>query len=435
MKIVRQVAAGLAFALTALALSEPAVAEAVSRIEVKGNRRVEPATIRALLPIKPGRTATPEAIDRSLKALYASGLFADVRIEPQRDRLLVTVRENPTVNRIAFEGNRKIKTEQLRSAIRTKPAEVLSRARLADDVQRLLELYRRQGLSGARVDPKAIDLAENRVNLVFEIHEGEKAGVLRISFMGNKAFSDRELRDVITTRETNLLSFLRPTDVYDPERLEFDQDRLRQFYLQRGYADFRVVSATSDYDPERKGFYVSFTLDEGPRYRFGAVGIQSDLRGADIRDLDSLLRTKSGSVFNAGLVERTLEDLTLELAKRGLAFAVVSPRVMRNPQDGTVSITYEIEEGRRVYVERIDIRGNTRTRDYVIRREFDLAEGDAYNKVLIDRTERRLRSLGFFRNVQIMHAPGSAPDRIVLNVDITEAKTGYLGWGVGYSPK
>ena len=433
--ILRGISAGLVLVLMAALPSGPASAEAVSRIEVKGNRRIEAATIRALLPLKPGRAATPEAIDRSLKALFASGLFADVRIEPQRDRLVVTVRENPTVNQVAFEGNRKIKAEELRSAVQTKPADVLSRARVAEDVRQLLELYRRRGLSGARIEPKAIDLAENRVNLVFEIREGEKAGVLRIGFVGNKAFPDRELRDVITTRETNFLSFLRPSDVYDPDRLEFDREKLRQFYLQRGYIDVRVVSATGDYDPERKGFYVSFTLDEGPRYRFGAVDIRSDLRGADMRGLDSLLRTKSGAVFDAGLVEKSVDELALELAKRGHLFAVVNPRVLRNPRDGTASVTYDVEEGRHVYVERINVRGNTFTRDYVVRREFDLAEGDAYNKALIDRAERRLKALGFFKTVRISDEPGSAPDRVVLNVDIQEAKTGYFGWSLGYSPK
>ena len=433
--ILRGISAGLVLVLMAALPSGPASAEAVSRIEVKGNRRIEAATIRALLPLKPGRAATPEAIDRSLEALFASGLFADVRIEPQRDRLVVTVRENPTVNQVAFEGNRKVKADELRSAVQTKPADVLSRARVAEDVRQLLELYRRRGLSGARIEPKAIDLAENRVNLVFEIREGEKAGVLRIGFVGNKAFPDRELRDVITTRETNFLSFLRPSDVYDPDRLEFDREKLRQFYLQRGYIDVRVVSATGDYDPERKGFYVSFTLDEGPRYRFGAVDIRSDLRGADMRGLDSLLRTKSGAVFNAGLVEKSVDELALELAKRGRLFAVVTPRVLRNPRDGTASVTYDVEEGRHVYVERINVRGNTFTRDYVVRREFDLAEGDAYNKALIDRAERRLKALGFFKTVRISDEPGSAPDRVVLNVDIQEAKTGYFGWSLGYSPK
>ena len=422
-------------ALTAfgLALSQPVAAQVVSHIVVQGNKRVEAETIRSYVRIRPGERVTQDKLNESLQALFATGLFSDVRIVPQGSQLLVMVQENPVINQVVFEGNSKLKKEQLQQEIESKPRGVLTRAKVQSDVQRILELYRRTGRYNARVEPKVIDLPEGRANLVFEINEGEKTGVLKISFVGNQAYSDWTLRDVITTGESNFLSFLKTNDVYDPDRLAADQELLRRFYLSHGYADFRVVSASADYDEQRGGFYITFTLDEGPQYRFGAVDVESSIPDMDTARLRALVRTKPGAVYNAELVEKSVEDLTVEVAKRGYAFSQVRPRGARDPASQLISVTYVIEEGPRVYVERINIRGNVRTQEEVIRREFELAEGDPYNKAYLDRTERRLKAMGYFKEVKITNEPGSAPDRVVLNVDVQEEPTGNISLGGGYS--
>ena len=429
----RLVVGSIAAAAMLVGPSWPVAAQAVTQIVIQGNRRIEAATIRTYLSIKPGERISATAKDEALKTLLATGLFSDVRIASQAGRLIVTVQEKPVINQVAFEGNRTIKAEVLRQAVESKSQGVLSRAEVQSDVQRILELYGRQGRVHARVEPKVIDLPENRANLVFEITEGEKAGVLRIQFIGNKAYSHSALRDVVTTSETSILSFLKPTDIYDPDRLAMDRELLRRFYLRKGYADV-TISARADFDPQKNGFSIAFRLEEGPHYRFGKIDVESDVSAVSVQDLRSLLRTKPGAAFNAELIEKTLEDLTVELSKKGFAFARARSRNLRDPQGRTVSVSYVVEEGPRIYVERINVRGNTRTHDQVIRREFDIAEGDPYSQVLINRADRRLKALGFFRSVAISSEPGSTPDRVVVNVDVREAPTGFLSYGVGFSP-
>ncbi|WP_321336458.1 outer membrane protein assembly factor BamA [Breoghania sp.] len=410
--------------------AEAAVARA---IVVKGNARVEDETVRAYVTVKPGRAYGASDIDESIKALFATGLFADVRIVPQGGNLVVTVTENPIINRISFEGNKKLSDEALTGVIQSKPRSMLTRARIQSDVQRILEAYRRSGRFRATVEPKIIDRSSNRSDLVFEINEGDKTGVERITFIGNKSFSDGRLRDVIRTRQSGFLSWLRTTDIYDPDRLNADQELLRRYYYKHGYADFRIVSAVADLDREQNVFYVTFTVEEGEQYTFGDVEVISSLQGVDDESLKSYLRTEPGDTYNSEAVEKTLEDLTIEAANRGYAFAQVRPRGDRDYENHTIGISYYIEEGPRVYVERINIRGNDRTRDYVIRREFDIAEGDAYNRVLIDKAERRLKNLRFFKNVSITSERGSAPDRVVVNVNVEEESTGEVSFGIGYS--
>lgn len=412
-----------------LLLTVPAQAQS-SAIIVEGNRRVEADTIRSYFR---GRLDAL-AVDEALKALYATGLFEDVRItQAGGGRIRVTVVENPVINRIAFEGNKRLKDEQLSGEIQSKPRGTLSRPAVQGDVQRIIELYRRAGRYDVRVDPKIIERPNNRVDLVFEISEGSKTGVRELRFVGNRAYSDWRLKDVIKTSQSNFLSFLKNTDVYDPDRLEADRELLRRFYLKHGYADVRIVSAVAEFDPARNGFLVTFTIDEGELYRFGALEVISNVRDVDPATLRSKLRMSSGSTYNAEAVEKSVEDMTIEMSKRGYAFSQVRPRGDRNPETRTISVVFVVEEGPRVYVERIQIRGNTRTRDYVIRREFDLAEGDAYNRVLVDRAERRLKNLNFFKTVKITNEPGSAPDRIVLIVDVEEQPTGDFSVAGGYS--
>ena len=418
--------------MTAGALISTAEAQ-VSRIDVQGNQRVDADTIRAYVLVQPGQSFSAQDLDASLDALFDTGLFADVSIAQSGGALVVTVVENPVINEVSFEGNRQFKDDQLSAIVQSKPQTVFTRAKVQADVQQILELHRRSGRFQASVVPQTIELPNNRVNLVFEVSDGPRTRVSSINFIGNQAFGDRRLRTVIDTREAGLLSLIRSADRYDPDRLSADEERLRRFYLDRGYADFQVVSSVADLDRERNTFVITFTLDEGPRYTFGQIGIDSSIPGIDAERLQRLVRTDEGDAFSQTRIEESLEAITLELSASGYPFAQVRPRIDRNPETLTIGVTYLIDEGARTYVERIDVSGNSRTRDYVIRREFDIAEGDAYNRVLVDRAERRLRNLGYFSQVTITTVPGSAPDRVVLAVNVVEQPTGEVGFGAGYS--
>jgi outer membrane protein insertion porin family len=424
---------GVLFGVTALAVTTGSVyAQSASNIVVEGNRRVEADTIRSYFKAAGGGLSAA-SIDEGLKGLYATGLFQDIRIRQAGGRLIVTVVENPVINRIAFEGNIKAKDEQLLAEIQSKVRGTLSRPIVQSDTQRIIEQYRRNGRYDVRVVPKIIELPNNRVDLVFEITEGKKTSVKSIRFVGNRYYSDFRLKDVIKTTEANLLSFLKSSDVYDPDRIEADRDLLRRFYLKHGFADVRIVSAVSEFDPQQGAFIVTFTIDEGDQYKFGSVDIQSNVRAVDAASLAGRLKAKSGSVYNAEAVEKSVEAISIDVARRGYPFAVVRPRGDRDFQARLINVVFTVEEGSRAYIERIQIRGNTRTRDWVIRREFDLAEGDAYNRALIDRAERRLKNLNYFKSVKITNEPGTSPDRVVINVEVEEQSTGEFSISGGYS--
>jgi len=430
----------LAFAgtasITAYSVVTAAVANAqtVSSIVVQGNRRVDSDAIRSYLQIRPGERVDPLKIDDGLKALYATGLFQDVKINMAGGgRLVVSVVENTVLNRVVFEGNKKIKDETLASEIQSKARGPLNTAIVQSDVQRIIEVYRRGGRYDVRVDPKIIERSNGRSDLIFEINEGDKTTISKITFVGNKAFSDYKLRDVMSTTEKTWLSWIKNTDVYDPDRVSADQEALRRFYLKNGYADFRIVSANVDLDRSRGGFVITITVDEGQQYRTGTVDLVSNVRDLDGATLRGFVRTTPGDVYNAEMVEKSIENITMELAKRGYAFAQVRPRGDRNFETHRINIVYTIEQGSRVYIERINIVGNTRTRDYVIRREFDVYEGDPYNHALINRAERRLKNLGYFKDVRITTEPGSAPDRVIVNVNVQDNLTGEFSISGGYS--
>ena len=405
----------------------------VDAIVVQGNQRVEADTIRSYFKAGPGGRLDAFQIDEGVKALFATGLFQDIRPAFQGGRLIITVVENPVINRIAFEGNKKVKDEQLKAEIQSRERGTLSRPVVQADTARLVEVYRRSGRFDIRIEPKIIELPNNRVDLVFEITEGAKTGVRRIDFIGNRAYSSYRLKDVIKTSTTGLLAFLQTADIYDPDRVEADRELLRRFYLKHGYIDVRIVSAVGEYDPSLRGFVIVFTIEEGDQYRIGTVDVQSTIRSLDPSRLRWRLRTYPGDVYNAEAVEKTIEDMTIEASKLGFAFATVRPRATRDPQTRTVNLVFSVDEGQRAYIERINVRGNTRTRDYVIRREFDLAEGDAYNRALVNRAERRLKNLTYFKSVKISTEPGSAPDRVILNVDVEEQSTGEFSVSGGYS--
>jgi outer membrane protein insertion porin family len=418
------------------AIGAPARAQTAitaSSIVVEGNRRVEADTVRSYFKVVPGERLDAAKIDAALKALYGTGLFQDVRISQSGGKLIVTVVEAAVVNKIAFEGNHRLKDEQLLQEIQSKERGALSRAAVQADVQRIIEIYQRNGRFDVTVLPKIIDRPNNRVDLVFEINEGEKTGIKSLIFVGNTAYSAYRLKEVIKTSESTFLSFLQTTDVYDPDRIEADRDLIRRFYLKHGYADVQVVSATGVYDPTKKGFVVTFTIEEGPLYRFGAVDIQSNVRAVSGESLRPILRMGAGQVYNGEAVEKTIEDMTIELARRGYPFGQVRPRGDRNPTTRTIGVLFLVDEGTRAYIERINIRGNYRTRDYVVRREFDINEGDPYNRALVDRAERRIKNLSYFKNVKITNEPGSAPDRVVINVDVEEQPTGDFSIQGGYS--
>ena len=414
--------------------SAPALAQSAGpQIVVEGNRRVEAETIRSYFKVPPGERLDAARIDSALKALYSSGLFQDIRISQSGGRLIVTVVEAPVIDRIAFEGNSKLKDEQLQQEIQSKPRGTLSKAAVQADVTRIIEVYHRNGRFDVQVVPKIVERPNNRVDLVFEIREGEKTGVRSIIFVGNHAYSDYRLKEVIKTSTSNFLSFLQTTDVYDTDRIEADRDLIRRFYLTHGYADVQVVSATGEYDPAIKGFIITFTIEEGALYHFGNVEVQSNIRAVDPVALQHVLRMHRGDIYNGDSVEKTVEDVTVEITKHGYPFATVRPRGDRDPQNHLINVVFVVDEGVRAYIERINIRGNTRTRDYVIRREFDISEGDPYNRALIDRAERRIKSLNFFKTVKITNEPGSAPDRVVINVDVEEQSTGDFSVMGGYS--
>jgi outer membrane protein insertion porin family len=433
MAVLMMVAVPVTAQLAGIVLASPAAAQAASSIVVEGNRRVEADTIRSYFKTGPNGALDAGRIDDGLKALIETGLFQDVKISRPGGRVVVTVVENSVIGRIAFEGNKKVKDEQLSAEIQSKPRGTFSRPMVQSDAQRIAEIYRRSGRYDVHVTPEIIEQPNNRVDLVFTVAEGQKTGVKSIDFVGNTTYSSYRLKDVIKTRESNLLSFLGGNDVYDPDRVEADRDLIRRFYLKNGFADVQVVAALTEYDPERKGFLVTFKIEEGQQYRVGSVDFQSSITTLDGNALRSFSRVNVGSLYNVEAVEKSVEEMQIEASRRGYAFAVVRPRGDRNFDAHTVSVVFAVDEGPRVYIERINIRGNSRTRDFVVRREFDISEGDAYNRALVDRAERRLKNLDFFKSVKITTEPGSSSDRVVLIVDLEEKSTGDFSVSGGYS--
>jgi outer membrane protein insertion porin family len=414
----------------------PAQAETVIRsIAVSGNQRLEPETVISYMKLRTGEAYTRERLDEALRDLYATELFADVQIlGGDTGNLVIQVRENPVINRIILEGNKRIKDDKINPEIRLAPRQIFTRSKARADVARIIELYRRQGRFAAQVEPKIVELEQNRVDVVFEINENAKSKIRQINILGNEKFGDKELRSQMATKRTGLLSFLGSGAVYDPDRLAFDQQKLRQFYLTKGYADFRVVSAVAELTPDRQDFIITYVVEEGARYKFGDVKVESGIRDFKSENLTRLLPMKTGDWYDAKQIEDTVTSLNESAGLFGYAFADVQPRFERNKETLTMGVTFEVAETPRVYVERIDINGNTVTRDKVIRREFRLAEGDPFNSVQVKRSRDRIQSLGFFQdNLEVEQTQGSAPDRVILGVDVQEKATGELQVSAGFS--
>lgn len=420
-------------AAPAPAVNRAPAAPVVTDIRVVGSQRVDPATVLSYMKVEPGDRYDRQRLDESLKALYGTGYFRDVRFRRDGGALIVEVQENPVINRIAFEGNRRIDDAVLSAELQLKPRLVYTTSRAQTDAQRIVELYRRSGRFSVVVEPKLIELEQNRVDLVFEIEEGELTEIHRIVFIGNKRFSDGQLRSEINTVESAFWRFLSSDDVYDPDRLAFDQELLRKFYLRNGYVDFQVISAVAELAPNKEGFIITFTIEEGEQYNVGKVEVVSGLVDLPADALTSFVTVEPGEHYDVEEVDESVEDITDEVGRYGYAFIDVRPRVTRRRDEKLVDIVFDIGEGPRVYVDRIDIVGNVRTLDEVIRREMTLAEGDAYNRAKVRESERRIRRLGFFESVKIENTPADAADRTRLTVEVVEQSTGELSLGAGVS--
>lgn len=428
-------APALAPTATEAAITAPPQTTGVIRsISVEGSQRIEPDTVRSYIELRAGQEYTRELLDEALRDLFETELFADVEIRDNQGDLTIAVQENPVINRIILEGNRRINDEDLQAEIRLAPRQIFTRSRARADVSRIIELYRRRGRFAASVEPQMVTLDQNRVDIVYEITEGPRSKVRQINVIGNEIFSDGALRSEMATKQSRFFRFFSSRDTYDPDRLAFDQQRLRQFYLTEGYADFRVVSAVAELTPDRRDFIITYVVEEGERYKFGEIGLDSDLRDFRADQFEAFIPIEEGDWYNAQQIENTVDSLNETAGLLGYAFAEARPQFDINREERTMNVRFRIEEAPRVYIERIDVNGNTATRDKVLRREFRVQEGDAFNSVAIRRSQNRIRSLGFFQdNFEIEQLPGSAPDRIVLAANVEERATGELQVSAGFS--
>lgn len=428
-------------ATSAIALSTGAMAQEafdggiIREIRVEGSQRIESATVQSYLTVRPGDGFDPDKIDQSLKSLFATGLFADVSIRREGGVMLVQVVENPIINRIAFEGNKRIKTEDINPEVQLRPRTVYTRTRVQNDVERIQELYRRKGRFAARIEPKIVQLEQNRVDLIFEIEEGQMTGVQAINIVNNNVFDDDELREIMITKESRWWRFLSSNDNYDPERLRYDQEQVRRHYLRNGYADFKVLTSVAELTPDREEFFITMTVDEGKRYKFGKITIQSDIPDIDINPLYEAINAYQGEWYNGDKIEESITALTNRLGDLQYAFVEIDPLLDRNQEDQTIDVIFELKESPRVFVERIDIIGNYNTLDKVIRREMLLVEGDPFSVSKVKRSEQRIKDLGYFLDsgVEVKTAEGSTRDQSVITIEVEEQPTGEIQLGAGYS--
>ncbi|HBF30327.1 outer membrane protein assembly factor BamA [Rhizobium sp.] len=416
-----------------VASASVANAAVIQRVDVRGATRVGTDAVRANLTIQPGKAFTNTDIDDSVKRLYSTGYFADVKISVSGSALVVTVSENQLINQVVFNGNRKIKDDKLTTVVQTQPLGPYSKELIASDIKRIKEAYAAIGRNDVEVTTQTAPVGQGRVNLAFVINEGDRTKITAINFVGNHAYGDGRLAAVLTTKKSNPLSFLTRKDVYNEDKLKADEEQLRQFYYNHGYADFRIVSSDASLNEQTNEYTINITVDEGQRYTFGDVTVESSVEGVDAAELKGLVTTSTGNVYSAREIQKSMEAISKRVAAKGYPFARIVPRGNRNMQTGTVGVTYMVDQGERAYVERIEIKGNTRTRDYVIRREFDISEGDAFNQEVVSRAKRRLEALGYFSSVNITTAQGSAADRVIIIVNVEDQSTGSFGIGAGYA--
>lgn len=405
----------------------------INRIIVQGAQRIDQTTVLSYLPIRPGDAVEASVLDVAVRTLSRTGLFADVQLGVQNGDLIVQIKENPIINQVVFEGNKALSQDKLTKEVTLAPRGIYTRAKVQEDVGAIVELYRLQGRISATVTPKLVQLDQNRVDVIFEINEGPQTGISAINILGNHAFSDRDVRGVMVTEKSTWWKFFSNNDNYDPNRLEYDQEQLRKFYTNRGYYDFRVVSSVAELQPDDQAFQLTLTLNEGDKYNFGEVKVvtQNDRLNADF--LQRLIPIRSGDLYESDKIEQAVDALTFAAGSAGYAFVEINPTYRANPDTDTVGVTFNVSEGQRVYIDRINVVGNTRTIDPVIRRELMLTEGDAFNRALMERSRNNLRALGFFKDVKVEETRGSAPDRSVINVNVQEQPTGELSVGAGFS--
>ena len=419
--------------MSSVAVAQDAPPTIIKTIQVQGNQRIEANTVASYLLFAPGDPFSETRLDTSIKTLYATGLFADVTIDPRDGNILVSVIENPIVNRVILEGNKSLKSDKITDEIDAEPRSIFTRAGVQEDVTRIIELYRQSGRFAATVAPKVVQQPQNRVDLIFEVTEGPVTGVKRINIIGNAEFPDRRLRKEMVTSESSWYKIFNSNDNYDPGRLQFDQEQLRTFYTNRGFADFRVVSAVAELTPDQEDFYITFTVDEGDEFRWGDISVETELDTLNEDFLANLVPFRKGEIYNASRVENAIDSLNFAAGIGGYAFVDIQPQIDRNRDTKTVDMVFNVIEGQRTYIERIDIVGNTTTLDSVIRRELELVEGDAFNRVLLQRSRSRVRSLRFFEDVEITETQGSSPDRAIVEVEVTEQPTGELSFSAGFS--
>jgi outer membrane protein insertion porin family len=429
----RHRAGGKAQAARTQAGAKQQTGDVIEDIQVVGNQRIEAGTILSYMLVQPGDSFSGDRVDKSLRTLYATGLFSDVNLRRNGNTLVVTVQENPLVNRITFEGNHNVKEEDLKKELTMKPRAVFSVRQAQADRQHILNLYAGKGRFAATVEPELVRLPQNRVNVVFKIVEGPKTLISKIAFVGNHAFSEKHLREVIDSRESRWWRFLSSSDEFSPGRIDFDKELLRRFYLAHGYADFEVVNLTSELSPDRKEFFVTFQLNEGERYKVGTVNIKSTVPHLEAATYKPLVTIEPGDFYNGDKVEKVAAALEDRIRKDNVVFIRVDPKIRRNQDKHTVDLEFDLEPGPRVYVDRIEISGNSVTRDNVIRREFRFAEGDPQDPTLIRISKQRLQDLGYFTDVKVTPTPSSVPDRSIIDTEIVEKATGELSLGGGYS--
>ena len=411
----------------------------IGEIRIEGNQRIEDSTIlsnltvRAGQQIEPGSPFDPLRLDTALKSLFETGLFADVTLAREGTTLIVRVVENPIVNRVVFEGNQRVDDDDLASEITLRQRTVFTRSRARTDQERLLTVYRRSGRFGATVVPKVILLDQNRVNVIFEIDEGPLTGIESITFVGNRHFSDGDLRDVMRTRESRWWRFLSSSDRYDPDQLAFDEELLRRHYFDRGFLRFRILSSAVELLPDGDAFLITIAVEEGERYTVSETSATSELAEVDVEPLQELIETKVGDDYSRSAIQDTIGILSDAVVTAGFPFVQVDVEPEVDDEAKTVTLRYHLTEGERLYVDRIEIKGNIRTLDHVIRRYIRLSEGDPLNRGLLARSRTLVGNLDFFSDVQFQEVPGSAPDLRNVELAVAERSTGEISFGLGYS--
>lgn len=422
-----------AFLALCLVISHTAAAATIQKIVVEGNQRTEEGTVRSYMDIAEGQEFDQKQVNESLRKMFSTGLFSDVTVTEKNGVVTIKVVENPIINKVAFEGNKKINDEALTAEVSLQPRAVYTRAKVQSDTQKIQSMYRKSGRFSVNVEPKIEMLDQNRVNLVFEIDEGKKATIGKITFVGNKVYKDSDLLKVINTKPSRWYSFYSGNDTYDPDRVAYDKELLRKYYIANGYADFRVVSSTAEITKDKNSFLLSFTVEEGDRYTFGKMNVTSSLPSVKIAELQDVIQTEEGKIFDASQVDGTIEEMTTRLNDLGYAFVEITPEYDRDEEANIMGVTYAIAEGPKVYIDRINVSGNVRTLDKVVRREFRIAEGDPFNAAKIRRSQQRIQNLGFFEKVDVDSERTDVEDKANINVNVTEKSTGELSFGAGYS--